>query len=469
MGAGGTKFNTASYYGGGSTLSTGGFGNLSYWGGLARTALNLYAQNQQAVDQYFGGGGGTYYTMPPAGSAPGTPQGHPQPTWYVTRADDDPNLQRGNYKGMRGVFIPGVGFFGDTRPGSTEGGLPPWLGWNKLEGHLFGRAAGPNTVYDPKRDGLNMPYFKPWDQEMANIHHGYATGQVPGITGVGIQQGGAGTPITAQNVSGSSNYLGGGGAAAPGGSYFAGTAASGSMVGKGVDRAGAGKPGIAPGPSYFGGDTLQIYHVDANAGRINGPGTFYGQAGAYSFELRDGDRLWGQQPRSEWAYAPHDVQNNPNGQPYLAGPEGHRTYSFSVAMNPNVARNMRWATLFQFHQDNSLSGSPSGYGLSGIAIHGGYIDFSRPNDLNEGNPITRIPWQPGKWYNLAIDVNWSYGSNGWAQLYLDGRPQGPRYNGPTQSRSVRGQYIKQGFYRSGYQGPLGTGTVYETPVRVRNY
>lgn len=73
-----------------------------------------------------------------------------------------------------------------------------------------------------------------------------------------------------------------------------------------------------------------------------------------------------------------------------------------------------------------------------------------------------MPLPTDKWTNIGLKVNWSSGKDGFMQWYVNGKPAGEAYHGPT-VKPGQSVYLKQGYYRD-YGTAHGTGVVYQTPM-----
>ena len=150
--------------------------------------------------------------------------------------------------------------------------------------------------------------------------------------------------------------------------------------------------------------------------------------------------------RAEFAY----------GSERVTAESGRRVYTMGLNFGQGFPMDQRWAMVLQFHGKDT---NPKP-GFTGVSVHGSNLDVLAP--FSAGQPFASIPIQPGQWYDLKLDVNWSAGNDGYVKVYNGDQLVG-QYNGPTASSGTF-YYLKQGYYRDGATQTLGT--LYETPISI---
>lgn len=198
-----------------------------------------------------------------------------------------------------------------------------------------------------------------------------------------------------------------------------------------------------------------------NIQTVDGPGG----VPAYRFQVGKNDDPMGlasRAPRSEFDQVDPEAQRmgvSPQKDRMITGDTGEKFYKFGVYLpSKEFPTDQRWATLMQWHTDHKY-GSMDGSG--GLAVHAKYLDFSKPFAPSE-DPLHRMELPLDKWTNVGMHVNWSDGEDGFLQWYVDGKPVGELYRGPTVPPGAN-HYLKQGYYRD-YGTAHSTGVVYETPM-----
>lgn len=167
-------------------------------------------------------------------------------------------------------------------------------------------------------------------------------------------------------------------------------------------------------------------------------------------------------PRSEFDQVDPEAQRmgvSPQKSMMIGPNTGQRYYKWTMNIPQDFHEGLRWATVMQWHVQNT--GSIDGFNQGSLAIHGGYLDFGMPGP--DGSRAFRIPLSQIKGQNIDIglDVNWSANGDGHLQWMLNGQPVGQRYQGRTASDLM---YLKQGLYTDYPTHPGRDLTLYNTPM-----
>lgn len=197
-----------------------------------------------------------------------------------------------------------------------------------------------------------------------------------------------------------------------------------------------------------------------NIQTVTGPGG----VPAYRFQVGKNDdpmNLASHAPRSEFDQVDPEAQRlgvSPQKDLMITDKTGERFYKFGIYLpKDQFPQDQRWATLMQYHPDHKSNMEGGG----GLAVHGKYLDFLKPFG-GGGQTLHRMPLPTDKWTNIGLKVNWSSGKDGFMQWYVNGKPVGEAYHGPT-VKAGQSVYLKQGYYRD-YGTAHGTGVVYQTPM-----
>lgn len=187
---------------------------------------------------------------------------------------------------------------------------------------------------------------------------------------------------------------------------------------------------------------------------------------AYRFQVGKNDdpmNLASRAPRSEFDQVDPEAQRlgvSPQKDRMITGNTGERWYKFDVYLpEGQFPKDQRWATLMQWHTHNTYAGGMNGSGA--LSVHKGFLDFSKPFAPSE-DPLYRMPLPTNDWTRIGMHVNWSSGKDGFLQWYVDGKPVGELYRGPTVPEGAM-HYLKQGYYRD-YGTAHSTGVVFQTPM-----
>ena len=129
------------------------------------------------------------------------------------------------------------------------------------------------------------------------------------------------------------------------------------------------------------------------------------------------------------------------------GREGdEQWYAWSTMFAPGFSANKSdWNIFTQWHNSGTTGGRVEFYvngNTLGFTTHGGDINKPTAHSCNIGNKAN------GKWHDFVFHVKWSSSTEGFAEVWLDGRKVVQLAGIPT---LYFGQdvYLKQGYYRDG--------------------
>ncbi len=174
---------------------------------------------------------------------------------------------------------------------------------------------------------------------------------------------------------------------------------------------------------------------------------------------------------------------------YTGGTEGEEEwYSWRFMLDKEHENNSTWEILGQWHQqpapgrtwDNSedyINSTP----IISVVYHDGQIYLNATNKKYgiEGIRSKEYPINLGEWHDIKFHINWSEGSEGFVETWIDDIPvefnvdgvddeftklDGHRLYYPT-LMNVSGNYIKVGTYRS-KSDSSGQSIVYYDDIRV---